>query len=689
MEISFDHNFAGPFVLMSMAFAAGISYLLYYRNPENLSLTKVQTGFLVFLRFVSLFLVFLFVLSPLSESTKRIQQLPILAIAFDNSQSVLPYSTSFNEFEHTLKDQFAKDYQLEFWSFGEKVENTEKFTGSDRRSDYGQMIKSLKNNYINKNIGAVILWGDGIYNQGQNPQNLASGLKYPVYTLGVGDTTRKTDAIIGNVKTNKMAFLKNKFPIEIDLKFSKLKGKIAYIEIENNHKQVYSNTYSIVSDDDFKLELANLEATETGLQHYKIRIRPFDGEVNLKNNDYEFVIQVLENKQKILLLSDAPHPDMGAIRNSLEELQNYEVKLVTGSEIPDSLSSYSLIVLNQLPSVKNATSNLLTKILGSRIPLLFLVGQNSLLEQLNSLNMGLMISNSKNSEEVQATFDKDFSLFVLSDETKEVIESSPPLVSAFGNTELAPMMQNLAFQNIRNIQTNKTLMAFGADKGRKIGFINGEGIWRWRLFNYQVNGNHDAFNELIQKSIQYLALKKNEDNFNVYYPPLFQETDNIEFTAELYNDSYELVNTPDVNIRIKNDSLKEFNYLFDRKNDYYSLNAGNLKPGDYTFEAETKLGNQNFKEKGSFSIVKNDIEIQNNRADYSVLYQLSQQTGGQFYSTENYGTLIEFIKNNKQIAVQQQKQTLQTEWINLKVLFFLIIILLATEWFFRKYWGIY
>jgi ATP-dependent Zn protease len=87
--------------------------------------------------------------------------------------------------------------------------------------------------------------------------------------------------------------------------------------------------------------------------------------------------------------------------------------------------------------------------------------------------------------------------------------------------------------------------------------------------------------------------------------------------------------------------------------------------------------------------VKNDIEIQNNRADYSVLYQLSQQTGGQFYSTENYGTLIEFIKNNKQIAVQQQKQTLQTEWINLKVLFFLIIILLATEWFFRKYWGIY
>ena len=303
--------------------------------------------------------------------------------------------------------------------------------------------------------------------------------------------------------------------------------------------------------------------------------------------------------------------------------------------------------------------------------------------------MGLKISSSKNSEEVQATFDKNFSLFVLSAATKEAIETLPPLLSPFGNTELTPMMQNLAFQNIRNIQTNKTLMAFGTDKGRKTGFIVGEGLWRWRLYNYQVNGNHDAFNELIQKSIQYLALKENEDNFNVYHPALFQETDNIEFTAELYNDSYELVNTPDVNIRIKNDSLKEFGYLFDRTNDYYTLNAGSLEPGDYTFEADTKLGNQSFTEKGSFSIVKNELEIQNNRADFSVLYQLSQQTGGQFYAFENYGTLLDAVRDNKQITVQQHKQTLQTEWINLKVLFFLLIVLLSVEWFLRKYWGIY
>ncbi len=689
MEISFDHSFAEFYILLATAFAAGISYLLYFRNSDNKSLSRPQIVFLAFLRFLSLGLIFIFLLSPLMESTKKIKQLPILAVAIDNSQSVSSFSSSIAKFSQSIQDRLKEDYQLELWSFGEKVENTEKFSGTDRRSDYGQMLKSLKNNYINKNIGALILLGDGIYNQGQNPENLASYLKFPVYTLGVGDTTRRTDAQIGKIKTNKIAFLKNKFPVEIEMKFAKLNNKMAFIDIEHNHKQIYSSTLPINSDDDFKLQLVNLDADEAGLQHYKVKIRSFEGEMNLKNNEFEFVIQVLENKQKILILSDGPHPDLGAISNSLSEIQNYDVKLLTGNNFPDSLSLYSLIILNQLPSQKNSASKLLSKIKESRIPVLFLIGPNTLLDQFNTLEQGLKISTSNNTEEVQASIDNNFSFFKLSDETKKMIETAPPLVSPFGNTELVPLMQNLAHQSIRNIQTSKTLIAFGTNKGRKIGFIAGEGLWRWRLYDYQTSRNNDAFNELVQKSMQYLALKQNEDNFTIFHPALFQETDAIELTAELYNDSYELVNTPDVNIRIKNDSLREFTYQFDRTSDAYRLNAGSLRTGDYTYEAETNIGEQHFIEKGSFSIVKNELEIQNTRADFGVLYQLSEITGGKFFHLSDYGTLLDTIRANKQIAVQQHQQSFQTEWINLKSLFLLLILLVGLEWFFRKYWGIY
>ncbi len=690
LNINFESSYAAGYIILSLLLAGGVSFFLYRRNSASSNFNQIQKIILIFLRFLTFLFVFILLFSPLIERTRSIKQAPVIAVALDNSQSVSTYSDSFSQVSKVIQEKFANDdYQLDFWRFGEKVENVQEFLGTDRKSDYGELLKSLKNSYINKNIGALILIGDGVYNQGQSPENVASGLKFPVYTIGVGDTTRKTDAIIRSVKTNKIAFLKNKFPVEIEMKFLKLKNKIAYIDIENNNNIVYSSTLTIGSNDDFELELVNLDAEKVGMQHYKVKIRSFDGEENLKNNEFEFVIQIMENKQKILMLSDGPHPDLGAIRTSLEELQNYDVKIVTGNQAPDSITSYSLIILNQLPSIKNSASQLLNRIKESRVPVLFIIGPNSMLDQFNSLGMGLKIANGTNTEEVQAVFDNNFGLYTLSDEAKEIFRNSPPLLAPFGNTELSPILQNLALQDIRNIQTNKTLLAFGNVQGRKVGFVVGEGIWRWRLFNFQATGNHDAFNELIQKGIQYLALKQNEDNFNVYYPVVFQETDQAEFTAELYNDSYQLINTPDVSMKIRDNNQKEFSYIFDRKDNFYSLNAGTLAPGDYTFEAETKVGSQSFIEKGNFSVVKNSIETQNTQADFNVLYQISSKSGGKFSPYVNYGTLLDSIKASKQIKVQHYKLSVQSELINIKFVFFLLILFLGSEWFLRKYWGIY
>ncbi len=689
MNISFEHNLSGLLIFLVIILAGGISYFLYFRNNENAGLSDTQKTVLSLVRFSTLSLILLFLLSPLIKREKKIKQNPILAVAIDNSQSIQAYLPELETIRKTLDNKFTDGYDLQFWSFGEKTMNSDVLNGIERRSDYGLLIKSIQSTYSNKNLGALILIGDGIYNQGQNPENLISRIKFPVYSIGIGDTTSILDASVRNVRVNKTTFLKNKFPVEIELKFDKLNNQIAYIEIENKKKIVYSGNVPIDSDDDFKLEFLNLEATDAGLQHYKIKIKHFDNESNVKNNEYEFVIQVLENRQKILIVSDGPHPDLGAIRNSLEELQNYEIRLIAGIDLPDSLSNYSLIVLNQLPTIRNSANVLLRKVQESRLPVLFIIGPNTLTDQLNSMNFGINIAFSQNSETVQPIFNPNFSLFVLSDELKSVFATAPPLTAPFGNTTTGSMIQSLAFQGIKGIETNKTLLAFGTEKGRKTGFILGEGIWRWRLSGFRETGSHEAFNELVHKSIQYLALKENEDNFNVYYPAIYQETDELEFTAELFNDSYELVNTPDVSIQIMNDSLREFTYLFDRVNDFYRLNAGNLNPGDYTFIAETNLGNQRFTETGKFSILKNEIETQNFKADFKLLYQLAHTTGGQFYTIENYGTLLDSLKADKQITVQQFRQTNETELINLKTFFFLLVILLGTEWFFRKYWGIY
>ena len=49
-------------------------------------------------------------------------------------------------------------------------------------------------------------------------------------------------------------------------------------------------------------------------RQYTATIEKAKDEQNTKNNTVSFVVNVLESKQKILILSDGPHPDIGSIK---------------------------------------------------------------------------------------------------------------------------------------------------------------------------------------------------------------------------------------------------------------------------------------------------------------------------------------------------------------------------------------
>ena len=114
------------------------------------------------------------------------------------------------------------------------------------------------------------------------------------------------------------------------------------------------------------------------------------------------------------------------------------------------------------------------------------------------------------------------------------------------------------YQKLQGIETNKPLVATGKIEGRKIGYIFGEGIWRWRLFDYYQNQSHIRFNEIVNQLIQYMALRENEDNFIVEYKPVYNETDDVVLNAEVYNDAFERITAEEVNIELKNSNNENF-----------------------------------------------------------------------------------------------------------------------------------
>lgn len=694
--ISFGTTYWFIFLIAALLAAAGIALILYFRNKQLNDLSKTQVYTLMALRFLSFFLVAFLLLSPFIRNLKKITSNPVIIAAWDNSGSVVASGDSLsgankiNSIKNQVVDELNDEYQIVNYTFGEETEIDGDLNFSEKKSNYSEMLSAIMNNHFNENIGALIVAGDGIYNEGKNPVNLAGDLNFPVYTIGLGDTTEITDARIQNVNVNRTAFSGNRFPVEVDVQFSKLAGKPLKLSIESDGTELAGTVITPPNNDYFFSQQFILDAGNPGLKHYTVTVQAADNERNTENNLSRFVVNVLENKQKILILSEGPHPDIGAINNTLETQQSYEVSIFTEEPYPSNLNEFNLIILNQLPTAGKSVAELVEITKNKRLPVLYIVGQNTFLPQFNSISGAASVQPLAGSfEEAQATINPAYGTFSISEEFREMLPKFPPLLAPFAEYTLDPGYTPLFYQKIKNVETAKPLLATGTSGGRKTGYIFGEGIWRWRLFNYYSNQTHQQFNELINQLIQYLALRENEDNFIIDFSPVYDEIDDIVLTAEVYNDAFEPVTSEEVTITITNQDGDEFDFAFDASDENYRLNAGNLPVGDYNFTAEVTLGEETYTETGSFTVVPVNIENIVTSANHRALYQLAANTGGNFYLPDVVDQLPEDIKQNNNLKPVNYFQSSVNNFLNLRWWFFVLLLLVSMEWFLRKYWGIY
>jgi hypothetical protein len=694
--ISFGTEYWFAFLIAAIVAATGVVIILYFKNKDNRELTKNQVRILMALRFVSFFLIAFLLLSPFLKNMKKIVQNPVIIAAWDNSGSVVSTGDSANtaqtveEIKENIASKLGSDYSLINYTFGEETGLADELNFSDKKSDYSQLVTTIRNNHFNDNVGAIIIAGDGIYNQGKNPVNMAGEITSPVYTIGLGDTTVIADARIQNVRVNRTSFSGNKFPVEVDVAFSKLTSQPLNLSIYQGDTKLAETVVTPPNNDFFYSHQFILDSGEPELKHFTARIETTENERNTANNRSEFVVNVLENKQKILILSDGPHPDNGAIKNTLEQQKSYEVSIFYEEPYPSNFSDFNLVVLNQLPTSGISMAGLIEESQNNRVPLLFIVGNQTFIPQLNALSAGAEIEPLAGSaEEAQAIINPAYGTFTLSESFREIVPRFPPLLAPFANYNLDPEFTTLLYQKINNIETSKPLVATGVFNGRKTGFIFGEGIWKWRLNNYYINQNHDQFNELVNQLVQYLALRENEDNFIIDFQPVYAEIDDVVLKAEVYNDAFERITSEEVNIEIVNEEGEEFHFTFDVQGDSYTLNAGKLPVGNYNFNSEVTLGNETFTETGNFTVTAVNIENVVTRANHRMLYQLATGSGGKFYLPGETERLIDEIKNSNQLKPQSYFQEMINELLNLRWLFFVLLLILSVEWFLRKYWGIY
>jgi hypothetical protein len=679
---------------------AGVLYsALFYRKDKALNETPQALIYIMSIaRFLVVFGLGVLLLKPLVQSESQKIEKPIIVIAQDNSESILfnkdstYYKSEFPEKLLALKNLLSTDYRVEVVSFGDQIKDSLLFDYSDKQTDLSMLMDEIEAKYFGRNLGAVILAGDGLYNKGLNPLYANQFVETTTfYTIALGDTSKKRDLAIGNVAHNKLAYLGNDFPIEVVVNADYLKGQTLVATIAQNGVELVTQQKQITADNEVLTLPFKIEANKAGKQLYTVELKPQEEEFTLLNNQQEVFIEVLDNKQEILIVTAAPHPDVAAIKYAIEKNINYQVEVMHIDDYAGGLDKYNLVVLHQIPSVKGGEQKILDDLKKDKVPALFFVGGQSNYAAFNKLKTGLTLMGANGSTDAKPAINSGFSNFTVEDEINDLLPNLPPVQIPFASDyQVTNAVNVLFYQKIGNTATTFPLIGFNPSGDQKVGFVLGEGIWRWKFQDYIKNQSNAGFESLISKMVQYLAVKEDKSKFRVFAESEYLENEKVIFNAELYNDIYELVNDAEVNLMITDPEGNELpTKTFSTAGQSYRLDAGVFSPGKYAYKALTSYDGETFEVEGEFVVKALKVEYLNTVADHQLLYSLSEKTGGKMYSKDDFQQIVEDIKNNNKIASISYVNQELTDVIKWGWILVLVLALLSLEWFLRKRYGAY
>ncbi len=665
-------------LLLSVLIAAGLSYFQYYYKAKSQSKTRLL---LAFLRFLAVFGLLLLLINPIiSKSTYETTKTP-LPIVVDNSSSIVDLKaneTAKEVYTKLASNKELKDkFDIQSYSFDSEFKSADTFDFKGKQTNIDAVAKNL--NTINKNQKyPTVLISDGNQTTGSdfifsfNPSN-------KVFPLVVGDTTTYLDLKINQINVNKYAFHKNKFPVEVFLQYSGTKSITANFAISQGNNVLSKQSISFSPSRKSQVLNILLPADKSGLQIYNASLTSPEAEKNTYNNVKKFAVEVIEQKTEVAIISAINHPDIGALKRSIETNAQRKVTILKPNDI-SKLNNYNVVILYQptaaFKSVFETSKNL-------KINTWIITGNKTDFDFLNQQQTQLTFKMSNQKEDYLANFSSNFNLFAIDNLG---FENFPPLENSFGSITTSEKIGVLLSSRIRNVATNNPLLAFSDNQGKRSAFLLGENIWKWRAQSFVDKKSFESFDIFIDKIIQFLSSNDARKSLIVNHERFYNSGDALEITAQYFNKNYEFDDKARLSIAVTNTKTKQVkHYDLLKTTNSFKVNLDGLSAGSYSFIV--KELNTNASYSSTFEILDFDIEKQFVNPDLPKLKQLATQTKGEIFVPNQVEELIKNLLNNQEYKTIQKTIVKKTPIIDWYWLLILIACSLGAEWFIRKYNG--
>ncbi|MCR4659517.1 MAG: hypothetical protein K5650_04390 [Bacteroidales bacterium] len=660
---------------LGAAYAAALYYIATSREQRQ-AMSRGTRLCLAALRFVSVSAIALLLLAPTVKHTAHEREKPVVAVAYDRSQSTMLtadssyYRTTFASDIESLTHRLEADYEVALIPFG------------DQTTDIADALSQVRERYAGRNLGALVLATDGIYNQGSNPTAAARELGAPIYCIAMGDTTVRCDAAVADVRMARTVLLGSRFPVEVTLRADHLQGQHRTLKVEHRGHTIATRTLTFADDRATSVEAFELEAKEAGLQSFTFTLSPATGEASEANNRRTVTVEVIDNRQKVAIVYAAPHPDVAALVQAIGANPAYEVQTIAASDFtgPASLhrGGYSVAIFHNLPNDRTDLKGL-----PDDMPALFILGSQTNLPRFNALHTGLsIVTKISKTTEALPVWNDAFTLFALSPEDARRVEQWPPLSAPFGDYRTTPAVQTLFTARLGQVASRQPLVTFATLGAARRGIVAGEGLWRWRMADYRLNGSHSIFDALIGKMLTLTAMQTRREQFSVEAQTIYRTGEPVTLRAVLYNDSYEPINTPDATLVLSGSQQAE--YSMGRSGTGYSLTLPPLPAGHYGYEGRTILDGRRLVSRGSFAVEELALEELSLTANHTLLRTMAKERGGALIEPADIASLPALIADRGDVKPVIYSHTRHSALVGMPWLLVAIVLLLGTEWIIRK-----
>lgn len=653
-----------------------ISGYYYYRTQPPLE--KGKRWLLFFLRSISLAVILLLLISPIIHYVQELKEKQQIIVLNDISSSMdlpgIKGKTKKNwiqEYSPIIKDKFnLAGYEISTYDFSAGL------TDNKNNTLLVPVLEELNKKHDFSRVKGIVLLSDGwLHDEFPIP---VKQLGCPFYALGDTAASLQADISIVKVISNLQAYRNEPTIIRAEIHSENYQGT-AKVKLFIGNTEVRNQSIQLKPGETISTDF-NYRFSQTGFYPFRVEVSvPGIRERSLNNNSYPGAIEVLINKQRVVILSESPSWDNKFIVDAITENPRWEVnyyrvqgdKVYTGNKLVNTLPTdhlSAIIILNN--GALQLSGNPLNYILSSYQKGIGILFQGLPILELSSL-LPLQKSNITSVYQGFLELTPLAAKYPMLELVSSELQNIPPLdyyyVTALKGAEVLATIDNPQHSPAIAVSTQ------GKAKVMAMAFLN---LWKW-----QMQSEKGGYKNLLTNTLTWLANISSTDYYAIYNNSYFLgEEINIRLRAEDNIRGLRLDLTPE--IKVIDASQKEVfrDFMVQTEGEYithFSLD----KPGIYSFAISDQVSKQSIS--GKFNVAESSLELMDFDLNIPLLSWITSETGGKLLYPDQLQSFQPVPAQNRVIS-KSKDIPLYRKWYVIT----LFIVAFCLELFFRRRWGL-